>query len=603
MLGPVFAREFRIAPQRIRFYLARGLYPAGLLVLLLTAFQLVAGTQLVTNIGDLARFGTLVFQFLVLAQLALALIFPALWTAGAVAIEKDRGTLVLLLMTRVSSLELVLGKLLGSLLQGLVVLLAALPVFMFLLLLGGVALWQVLQVFAITLSAAVLGGSLGVLMGFWRERTFQALALTLLAIFAWIALGEVIASGLLGEAWLGIATRDWATWISPWQAVQTAAAAYRPRPDWTEGWGLLSPPVGPFLIFAASATLVCIVTSILGLRRWAIEQPRQGADERETLARPAEDSEEEGEKKPPVAALPPINARAVWNWTILWREVRTWAYGRRVLIVRVIYLLAALALGTWLVLNAGPDGSLTRLISAYLFAPFGVLSLLLINALAVNSFTSERDGRTLDLLLVSELSPREIVIGKLIGTLYNTLEMVLAPAIVGFLFWMLRDTQGARVIDTQELTCLLIGWAAVVLFVAVLGLHCGMIYLNSRTSMAVSLGTVIFLVLGVAACLRLIVAFGGSFNLQLLPFAFFIGGGGLALFLSLGIRNPSPAIGVASFLLPLATFYAITSFLLDKPPFVAAVVVLMYGFAATALLIPALSELDVASAKRTDQLE
>ncbi len=55
-------------------------------------------------------------------------------------------------------------------------------------------------------------------------------------------------------------------------------------------------------------------------------------------------------------------------------------------------------------------------------------------------------------------------------------------------------------------------------FVIMLGVHCGMIYANSRSAIGVSLGTVFFLFLGVVTLLVLMVSFSGSFQTQLVPF-------------------------------------------------------------------------------------
>jgi ABC-type transport system involved in multi-copper enzyme maturation permease subunit len=82
-----------------------------------TAYLLLTGTQRIRDLGDLARFGTLLFQILAPLQLALALFFSALLAASAVAQEKDRRTLVLLLLTNLSNSELVLGKLCASLIH------------------------------------------------------------------------------------------------------------------------------------------------------------------------------------------------------------------------------------------------------------------------------------------------------------------------------------------------------------------------------------------------------------------------------------------------------------------------------------------------------
>ena len=95
------------------------------------------------------------------------------------------------------------------------------------------------------------------------------------------------------------------------------------------------------------------------------------------------------------------------------------------------------------------------------------------------------------------------------------------------------------------------------------------------------------------------IAFSGSFQAQLQPFLAFTLGGGVGLYVALGARNPSTAIGVASFLCPFATFYAITSFFLNYTLGVFLVAAGAYGFATAAMLIPAIYEFDVATGRTT----
>jgi hypothetical protein len=97
----------------------------------------------------------------------------------------------------------------------------------------------------------------------------------------------------------------------------------------------------------------------------------------------------------------------------------------------------------------------------------------------------------------------------------------------------------------------------------------------------------------------MMLAFSGSFQVQLQPFLAFMVGGGVGLYLALGARNPSPAIALASFLSPAATFWAITSLLLGNTLSVFLVAVVTYGFATTAMLIPAIFEFDVATGRTT----
>ena len=116
LAGPVFTREVVTAARRKRLFVLRAAYPAGLLLLLATAWLVYTGPRVVRGAGDVARFGQLAFEILAAVQLALATFFSALFTAGAVAQEKDRGTLELLLLTRLNNREWVLGKQLSSLL-------------------------------------------------------------------------------------------------------------------------------------------------------------------------------------------------------------------------------------------------------------------------------------------------------------------------------------------------------------------------------------------------------------------------------------------------------------------------------------------------------
>ena len=98
--------------------------------------------------------------------------------------------------------------------------------------------------------------------------------------------------------------------------------------------------------------------------------------------------------------------------------------------------------------------------------------------------------------------------------------------------------------------------------------------------------------------MRMMVAFSGSFEAQLAFLALMVFGGA-GLYMALGVRNPSTAIGLASFACPLATFYAITSFFLNQTHLVFVVTVAAYGFTTAAMLIPAIDEFDVATGRTT----
>jgi hypothetical protein len=290
-----------------------------------------------------------------------------------------------------------------------------------------------------------------------------------------------------------------------------------------------------------------------------------------------------------------VRSRPVWSNPVLWREVRTWAYGRKVLVIRAAYILLFMAAVAALPRPsnaADPPAAQgwARVLpdAAGPLAPLLLVGLAIINAQAVTSVTNERDGKTLDLLLVTDLSPKEFLFGKLGGVLWVTKEMVLLPPLAAWWLWWNRG------LSTESLVFLVGDLLVMTVFVTMLGLHCGMVYANSKTAIAVSLGTVFFLFLGVVTCLLMMISFSGSFQVQLAPFLAFILGGGVGLFAALGSRNPSPAIFMAYLLLPFATFHALVSFLLQQTLNVFLVTAVAYGFATAAMMVPALAEFDFA---------
>lgn len=606
IVGPVFTREAVTAPRRVRLYLARTTYVAALWLLVCTAWMVFTGTQMVRNVGDMARFGAAVFHILAPLQLAVMVFFSALSAASAVCQEKDRRTLDLLLLTRMNNCELVLGKLLASMLQVLVLIAASLPLFALMALFGGVGFDQIGRTFLVTLASALAAGSFGSLLGLWRDKTFQTLALTALGLAFWIGIWIALPHIWPHAQALGIGLQTWAVMFSPWDAVLDAARPGIFAPHELGPLEVLGSPITGFVLFALLAAALMNVWAMLRVRAW---NPSQETDRRRA---PQEEPESIfGLNEAPTleavraerrrAAVQPGAApraqRPVWDNPILWREVRTWAYGRKVVLIRLAYgVLAALCLAALLGLHGG-GAQLAAGAGALVMMALCVISLAIINVQAVTAVTNERDARALDLLLVTDLTPGEFLFGKLAGIAYNTKEMVLVPIALAVVLRLL----GA--LSTEHLVLLVGGLVVLQAFVAMLGIHCGMAYSNSRTAIATSLGTVFFLFVGIATCMRIMVAFGGQFQAQLAPFLTFMLGGGVALYVALGIRNPSPAITLASLGCPFATFYAITSFLLHNYLTVFLTLAVTYGFATAAMLIPALYEFDVATGRTTEAAE
>ena len=623
-IGPVFSREAAVAPRRARHYIMRTVYAVLLLLLICTAWMILTKTQQIQNVGDMARFGTVLFQILAPLQLALILFLSAIQAASNIAIEKDRQTLILLLMSRLSNSELVLGKLMASLLNIGVMLIASLPIFMLVVLFGGTSFEQVGWTFAVTAATAMAAGSLGATVALWREKTFQTLALVAMCIVFWMGLWEAI--GLSGELF-GIAGSKLVAATSPIRAIIAAS-----NPTVSATW---PQSVAPYLVVSTAISCLLCGLSILKVRRWNpsrdirtgqntsdsqsqtgdidmftgevidhTQAPSQDAPEGLTAAAQAGKVVADSEKLrsghvDDRARTASQKSRKVWDNPVLWREMRTWAYGKKILFIRFAYwlLAACVCFAIYSMVSSGAatrvtaDAGVTIPIVAQPLAPFILVSIVMVNALAVTSITTERDGRALDLLMVTDISPKEFLFGKLGGVLYVVADMILLPILICGYLWL------SDVVSGENFLYLCVGLFVLYVFVAMLGIHCGMSYSGSRQAIGVSLGTVFFLFLGVVTVMFMMISFTGNVEAQLTPFLACIVGGAIGLYVALGWNTPSPALVLACAMLPIAMFYSITSLLIGNYLAVLLVLCFTYGFATTAMIVPRLSEFLVSTGR------
>ena len=130
--------------------------------------------------------GTTIFRALTVWELVLVLFIAPVLTAAAIAGEKERQTLDLLLCTRVRPSSIVIGKLVASLLFALLLLVASVPVFSVVFLFGGVELSQVIGVAAVLGMTAVVLGALGILCSTVMRRPTGATVVAYIIAFLYL---------------------------------------------------------------------------------------------------------------------------------------------------------------------------------------------------------------------------------------------------------------------------------------------------------------------------------------------------------------------------------------------------------------------------------
>jgi hypothetical protein len=430
------------------------------------------------------------------------------------------------------------------------------------------------------------------------------LALVVLALVFWLGAAEAVR--LWDFPVGGMSVTQLADWINPIRASISAS-----QPSVTDNW---DSAVIPFLVLGSLMAIGFSSIAIARVRKWNPNRDLRPTGQEDVSS--ADLDLYTGQLKEVERGIETVTGdrhgtatrvelgvgsggRPVWDNPVLWRECCTWAYGRKIVLIRLVYwgLAGLVFLGLY---NLIASGEATRTTTQEVFRlhvtarpliPFMLAGLVVINALAVTSITNERDGRALDLLRVTDISPKEFLFGKILGVGYVVMDLTLLPiGLSVFLAWW-------GIISVENLCYLVLGWLVMVAFVIVLGLHCGLSYPSSRQAIGVSLGTVFFLLLGIVTAILMMISFTGNVEAQLAPFLACLVGGAIGLYLAMGWHTPSTALVVAAFLLPVSMFHSITSYVLGNYLTVILVLSLTYGFATTAMVVPRLSEFLVSTGR------
>jgi ABC-2 type transport system permease protein len=171
LLNPVLVREARV---RMRGWRAPALIALYVSVMGLLLLGLMA-TMDAESRGFAPEMGAILFGFLAVVQMVLLLVAAPGLTGGALTGERERQTLDLLLVTRLSPFEVVAGKLMAALGFAGLLLVATLPLYGVLFLFGGVSLWALGRTLLIYLVTLYLVGAIGILWSTLMKRSVAAI--------------------------------------------------------------------------------------------------------------------------------------------------------------------------------------------------------------------------------------------------------------------------------------------------------------------------------------------------------------------------------------------------------------------------------------------
>lgn len=175
-VNPVLLKELKV---RMRGWRAAGIIALYLLILsmvalfiIYTTFMNPYGSSIDPQVSVGAYTGLAVIQFILIM-----FIVPAL-TAGAIAGEREKQTLDLVLCTKLKPISIVMGKLFASTSQTLLLIVSSLPLFSLVFLFGGISIKEVIQLFGFYIITAITVGCIGIFFSTCLKRTTAATVFT-----------------------------------------------------------------------------------------------------------------------------------------------------------------------------------------------------------------------------------------------------------------------------------------------------------------------------------------------------------------------------------------------------------------------------------------
>ncbi|MBI2823177.1 MAG: ABC transporter permease subunit [Planctomycetia bacterium] len=399
-----------------------------------------------------------------LGQYLLASLMAPSFAAGAITGEKERRSYEMLLASPLRPGAIVMGKLLASLSYLAILIFCSLPIVLLCLPLGGVNLYEVLAVYLAVILSTVTFGMISLACSSYFRRTASSLVVSYLL---------VLPLGLFALLF--------------WQAFGQAAAGFRLFATVT--------------FMPAGAIAICSVLFAATSRR-LLHPPDVGSEGKEVVDESTEQREAVGlviqrDKFPDKLFAPAKRDDLLADGAnpIFDKEMRSEIFSQGTLMLRVVIqmsMLLAVPLMAWC-LFLRPD-----------LAPWYISYVLLFNILvgpvfSAGSMTSERERETLDLLLVTTLSPWQILWGKLIS------GWRVSSVLTGFLLWPL--VLACVLVSTyrQNMPTVL-AWLAVVVLTSLttstLALFCSVVFRKTSVSMMASYVLIVLLFIVPVAALQ-----------------------------------------------------------------------------------------------------
>ena len=405
LTGPIFAKELRVASRRKRNYFLR---MAFIFLLLIFIAYLWLFTMILPggrSAGFVAGRMSIISRSVVCAVVWMLFVtLPLLATvmlSGSISQKVNKRTLDVLLTTPITPLQIVMGKAVSCFLQLLLLIGITLPLFSVIRVFGGVPWAHVVVFLWITLTTTCLFGAISLFYSVHCRNAFRVVVLTLvtgLFVFA-------LVPGVL--AWLAF-YKDW-SWVTAVAGFVSITNPFAALAIITESM-MSSDPQGTAVFAWATHCAVITLTfmSILLLSVWRLHKnipnmsagksPKGWSIKRLFGGKPLNNNDIILARKPVEITGDPI----------YWKEINRGEHGamlgsktRTAIVIGLVILIFVIALlNDWLV---------TKAFHAAFVTVIAVFAFLRIAILSAQSISTEKQSRTLPILLTTPLEDADIL--------------------------------------------------------------------------------------------------------------------------------------------------------------------------------------------------
>ncbi|MBN2312598.1 MAG: ABC transporter permease subunit [Sedimentisphaerales bacterium] len=420
LTGPIFGKELRISSRRRRNYIMRVLYLVFLAVFLIVNWVDVVqvGGSSTFTASRMAEAGQRIVMIIIWFQFCSTQFLAVVMLSTAINDEVYNRTLGVLMTTPITSLQIVMGKLLSKLLQLILLLAISLPLLAIVRIFGGVPWGYVISSLCITLTSVIFAGSVSLFFSIFSRRAYVVIILTVLTLGILFGLFLFLSMGTFGFFSWGRQVNAPLTAIfhvNPYMLLAlNTDVMINPR---LAGRVSVLWPAHCCIMLIASVVLLYVCVRLV--RRIALAQATGGGAVLTRLWRARAEKNVEKTTKTKSAG----HIRRITGPAVVWKELTSRTSSREKLFVMTIIgvesvMIVAMYLFPYIASATSMEGAHAAYIG--IFMGLGSLSVTVFSATCI---ASEKEARSWPLLLTTTLSDWDILFGKVVGVLRRSLPV------------------------------------------------------------------------------------------------------------------------------------------------------------------------------------